>query len=748
MNNSIKTKFAQIAIIGAPNVGKSSLLNYWLDTKVSIVSSKPHTTRNSIFGAVTKDETQVVFVDTPGFARTGGMWGTHLSESLENAFKDVEIILLVIDAKKPLKLGTEILLDLSLKSNKKVFVTIHKSDAANKNELIKVAQWVKDRGYTDSVFLTSTNNHEGVEELLAKMFEQTKEGAWLFHKGEKTNIKREWMGAECVREKSFYILHQEIPFNLGVLPCKWSFDDPKKPWSLHVDLVVNKPGHKKIVIGSKASVLKEIGSAARAELMTQWGKGSLFINVRVDKNFKDNVVSVYDSSYFSKFVNQTDKEPISNSSIFKSQIDSVAVDKSSELLDDECIMNKLHNTDSSNDDTAQNITSDVSSDDQSVANASDKATENVESTVDTSDETEMESAKSDDSDNETEMESAKSDDSDNETENVESSNISNETRDRSDSQSDRRSSNRPMRSDRGSSDRSDRGRSGGFRSDRGSSFGGDRGGRSFGSDRPSSGGFRSDRGPSDRGGFGGDRGRPSFGDRPSSGGFRSDRGPSDRGSRSFGGDRGGRSFGSDRPSGDRPSFGDRGGRSFGSDRPSGDRPRFNDRGDRGGRPSFGDRPSSGGFRSDRGSSFGGGRSFGSDRPSGDRGGFGGDRGRPSFGDRPSGDRPRFNDRGDRGGRSFGSDRPSGDRGGFGGDRGGRPSFGDKPRFNDRGDRGGRSFGSDRPSGDRPRFNDRGDRGGRPSFGDRPNRSDDRRSSDRPSFKSDSPASAPKPSTSE
>lgn len=284
-------KIAQIAIVGAPNVGKSSLLNYWLGTKVSIVSSKPHTTRNAIFGSITRDDSQIVFVDTPGFARQGGIWGKHLSEALENAFKDVEIVLLVIDAVKPFRHGTEILLDLCIKSGKKLFVTMHKCDAVKKQDLFKIAQWIQEKGYTGEVFITSTNDQVGLDVLLDKMFLETRDGEWFFDKDEKTNLSKEWMGAECVREKAFYLLHQEIPFHLAVVPMKWDFN--KSIWELDVDIIVQNDNHKKIVIGRKGAMVKEIGSAARAELMTKWGKGRLFIDVKVDKDFKHSVLELY-----------------------------------------------------------------------------------------------------------------------------------------------------------------------------------------------------------------------------------------------------------------------------------------------------------------------------------------------------------------------------------------------------------------------------------------------------------------------
>ena len=285
------TKIAQIAIIGAPNVGKSSILNNWLDTKVSIVSSKPHTTRNNILGAVTKNDTQLVFVDTPGFARKSGFWWKHLSDALKSALREVDGVLLVVDALKPLKYGTEILLDLMLKSDKPCFITVHKCDAVKKPDLFKVAQLLNDKGYNDEIFLTSSNNGLGMDVLLNKMMSLAKKGEWFFLDGEKTNLSKEWIAAEYVREKAFYLLHQEIPFHLAVVPIKSDFSGEK--WNMYVKIIVHQLTHKKIVIGKKGTMLREIGSSARAELVAKMGPGSLFIEVEVDKDFKKKAPTIY-----------------------------------------------------------------------------------------------------------------------------------------------------------------------------------------------------------------------------------------------------------------------------------------------------------------------------------------------------------------------------------------------------------------------------------------------------------------------
>ncbi|USO00672.1 MAG: GTPase Era [Alphaproteobacteria bacterium] len=288
----MSTKLTQIAIIGAPNVGKSSLLNKWLDKKISIVSSKPHTTRNAVLGSVTKNDTQIVFIDTPGFARKAGFWWKTLSASLNNAIKDVDSVLLVIDALKPFKHGTKILLDLILQMKKNIFITIHKCDAVKTLALFEIGQWIKDNGYDKEIFLTSTNTNHGIDLLLNAIASVAKEDEWFFNKDEITNVTREWLGAEYVREKAFYLLHQEIPFHLAVMPIKWNFS--KQKWLLKVNIIVDSDSHKKMVIGKHGAMIKEIGSASRAELVSNWGPGHLFLEVVVDKNFRNNAPKLYE----------------------------------------------------------------------------------------------------------------------------------------------------------------------------------------------------------------------------------------------------------------------------------------------------------------------------------------------------------------------------------------------------------------------------------------------------------------------
>ncbi|WP_187440083.1 GTPase Era [Candidatus Nesciobacter abundans] len=288
-------KCSLVAIVGPPNAGKSSLLNNWLNKKISIVSSKPHTTRNNVFGSVTKEDTQVVFVDTPGFAKKHGVWGKHLQKSMYESLKDVDTILLVIDSLSPFKLGTEILFDVAKKTDANLLVTVHKTDRPKKSKLYEIGRWLKEsKSYEDPIFLTSTNTKTGTEKLLDKIVSLAKEGPWLFDKDQDTNLTKEWIGAEYVREKVFQSIHQEVPFNIAVQPTEWDFNSEK--WVLRVRLLVRTLSHKKIIIGKKGFKLQQIGSAARAELMSLWGPGQLFVEVVKDNQFEETIKELYYSS--------------------------------------------------------------------------------------------------------------------------------------------------------------------------------------------------------------------------------------------------------------------------------------------------------------------------------------------------------------------------------------------------------------------------------------------------------------------
>ncbi len=288
-------KCMNVAIIGAPNVGKSSLLNCWLGEKNSIVSPRPHTTRNNVLGILNENDVQLVFVDTPGFAKSKFLLNCDLpvtksSEHFDNyaiqiqkALQNIDYVVLVVDAIRVNAEGTANLLSMLLSSYQNKFcVILNKIDRVKKGQLYKIiddlaAEANTKVNFNQVIYCVSALMKKGTNDVIKFLQSVAQKKEWQY-----TNelpVKREIYGAECVREKAFYVLKQEVPFFLKTRAMKWNFD--AKKWNLTVNIEVPRLGHKKIVIGKNAATVKTIGSAARSELMSKWGAGSLFVNVEV-----------------------------------------------------------------------------------------------------------------------------------------------------------------------------------------------------------------------------------------------------------------------------------------------------------------------------------------------------------------------------------------------------------------------------------------------------------------------------------
>jgi GTP-binding protein Era len=277
----------KVSIIGSPNVGKSSLLNYIIKEKNSIVSPKPHTTRTSVLGVANIDNTQIIFIDTPGYIRKGvGIWADHLIQSVREAMEEVNVNLFLIDASKPNAYGSDIILN-AIATNPKTIIALNKVDTRSKGKLYPIIERICKAGYKDVVYLLSARTGAGVPDLLRTITERASETEWIYEDNKEAKLSREVYAAECVREKIFYCLEKELPFQIWTTPSHWKFKS--NGWQVSVDIVVTKHAHKKIVIGHHGEMIKRIGIAARTELESIWGPGQLFLNVREDSSWMGSV---------------------------------------------------------------------------------------------------------------------------------------------------------------------------------------------------------------------------------------------------------------------------------------------------------------------------------------------------------------------------------------------------------------------------------------------------------------------------
>jgi GTPase len=273
-----------IAILGAPNVGKSTLLNRLVGTKVSIVTSKVQTTRRRILGITIQDATQLVFVDTPGiFTPTPGR---PLEQAMVRAawrgVEDADRRVLVVDARRGIDPDTETILAGLRKAGRRVILVINKIDLVSPPTVLPVVDRLNRTGLFDRVFIVSALTGDGCEDLLRALGQDLPEGPWLFPEDQLSDLSQRAIAAEITREKLFEQLHQELPYSLTVETENWAASADEAEVRIDQTIYVQRDSQKAIVLGKGGRRIKAVGQAARAELEEILGcRVHLFLFVKV-----------------------------------------------------------------------------------------------------------------------------------------------------------------------------------------------------------------------------------------------------------------------------------------------------------------------------------------------------------------------------------------------------------------------------------------------------------------------------------
>ena len=283
------TKTAFIAIVGCPNVGKSSILNRVLGTKIAIVSSKPQTTRTKIMGVLTEGEIQLVFTDTPGYHKPHNKLGEKMNQAVGDSIGGVDACLFVVEAKGDIKKGEYELLEKFKKLKVPVILAINKIDMIkDKEELLARIVQLSELFDFEAVVPVCASNGDHIDELVDEMKRLAFESPHFFPDDTLTDQPERVLAAEIIREKILRLMDKEIPHGIAVSIEKMRERDDKDILDIEAIIYCERESHKGMVIGKKGAMLKKISTYARQDLEAFFGiKVNLQTWVKVKEDWRN-----------------------------------------------------------------------------------------------------------------------------------------------------------------------------------------------------------------------------------------------------------------------------------------------------------------------------------------------------------------------------------------------------------------------------------------------------------------------------
>jgi len=282
-------KNAMIPIVGRPNVGKSTLMNALVGEKIAIVSSKPQTTRNRICGVVNWEDTQFVFLDTPGFHKARTKLGDYMVKVVKDSVADVEGVCLLVEPIANVGTPEQALIDRIREERLPAVLAINKIDTVEKAQLLEVMAAYSAAYDFDAIIPISAQERDGLDDLMAQLVKYAVEGPQLFPDGMTTDQPERQVAAEIVREKLLRNLDKEVPHGTAVEVTKFS-ERESGIIDLDVTIYCEKASHKGIIIGKNGAMLKKISSHAREDIERFMG-AKVFLQtwVKVKENWRDNL---------------------------------------------------------------------------------------------------------------------------------------------------------------------------------------------------------------------------------------------------------------------------------------------------------------------------------------------------------------------------------------------------------------------------------------------------------------------------
>jgi GTP-binding protein Era len=280
-----------VAVIGAPNAGKSTLVNALVGSKVAIVSAKVQTTRMTVRGVAIKDDAQIVFVDTPGIFKPRRRFDRAMVKAAWTGAGDADAVILIVDAPDLATKSdglaardTAAIIEKLREGDRKTALVLNKVDAMKREALLPLAEKLNQAGRFDATFMISALKGDGLAEIMQWCVQNIPEGPWLYAADQAADIPSRLLAAEITREKIFARLHDELPYATSVRTEKW---EERKDGSVKIDqtIYVQRAGQKAIALGKGGGTIKEIGAASRADLEKLLDRRVhlfLFVKVRED----------------------------------------------------------------------------------------------------------------------------------------------------------------------------------------------------------------------------------------------------------------------------------------------------------------------------------------------------------------------------------------------------------------------------------------------------------------------------------
>ena len=276
-----------VAIVGRPNAGKSTLVNRLVGQKISIVTSKPQTTRNRIQGIVTSAAGQIVLIDTPGLHEANSALGRQMMQELAAALEGIDVLLLMTDASRPELKADELLLEKARRFRGKTILALNKIDRLPKRKLLPLMDSFTKAFDFAAIVPVSALKGSGCEVLLQEILKHLPEGEPYFPEDQVTDQPERFLAAEIIREKAIQVMYHEVPYALAVFAEK--FDETPKLLRIEALVNVERDSQKKILIGHKGEMIKRIGTEARKELERFFGtRIYLGLHVKVSPDWREN----------------------------------------------------------------------------------------------------------------------------------------------------------------------------------------------------------------------------------------------------------------------------------------------------------------------------------------------------------------------------------------------------------------------------------------------------------------------------